>query len=111
MLPRMKTVLLATKQEREKLLDALARGLEPGESLVQVIDTYRMSGKITLQIPQDAGAEVVATEPPRLQPGGITELVAYVRVKDRSIREVTFLGDEVERDVELALRAARKPMA
>jgi hypothetical protein len=107
----MKSTLLATKTEREKLLDALARGLAPGESLVQVIDTYRASGKVTVQLPRDAHAEVVATEPPRLQPGGITELISYVRVKERDVREITFLGEEVERDIEIALRPARKPMS
>lgn len=107
----MKTKLLATGKERTRLLDALARGLEPGECLVQLIDTYRMSGKVTFQVPSDPSAEVVATEPPRLQPGGITELISYVRVKDRAVREVTLKGDDVERDVDLVMRAVRNPMS
>lgn len=106
----MKTKLLATNKERTRLLDALARGLDPGECLVQVIDTYRASGKVTLMVPADPSAEVVATEPPRLQPGGITELIAYIRVRDRAFREVTIKGKEVDRDVDLVLRPVRTPM-
>jgi hypothetical protein len=105
-----KQKLLATKREKERLLDALARGLAPGECLVRVVDTYRSSGKVTVQLPSDPTAEVVLAEPPMLVPGGITELIAYVRCRDRSVREVTFLDDAVERDVELQLAAVRKPL-
>lgn len=75
--------------QREWLLEAFARGLGPGEHIVKLCDVYRSSGRHTLQLPLDATAEVLLSEPPLLEPGGITEMRTYVKVRDRTIRETT----------------------
>lgn len=97
----MHTKLVASEKDRVWLLDALGRGLAPGEVLVKAWDTYRASGRMTLHLPVDPGASVAAQERPLLQPGGITEMITYYRVRDPTFREITFAGPVVERDVDI----------
>lgn len=71
--------ITTASESREKHLDALARFLGPTESLIVTVDTYCDDGHMVLQIPLDPKAEVIARETPRLMPGGVTELMSYVR--------------------------------
>lgn len=71
--------IITASDSREKHLDALSRFLGPEETLIVTVDTYCDDGHMVLQVPLDPRAEVVAREPPRLQPGGVTELLSYVR--------------------------------
>ncbi|HLE97991.1 MAG TPA: hypothetical protein VI997_11515 [Candidatus Thermoplasmatota archaeon] len=85
-------MLVESGGRRECHLDALARYLKSGETLVVTVDSYREDAA-TLHLPLDPAAEIVAVEPPTLQPDGVTEMVAYVvcrgstRVRRVHIRE------------------------
>lgn len=99
--------LIVAHADRVWLLDAFGRGLEPGESILQLTDTYRQSGRHTVQLPTDASAEVLLLEAPRVMPGGVTEILSYVKTRDRTIRETTFRDGTVEHQVDRVVRAYR----
>ena len=74
----MKTLLLISSAPgREALYTQAERDLAPGFSLVRIVDTISLESS-SLTVPSAGSAEVVAREPPRLLPGGVTLLVSYV---------------------------------
>ena len=109
MLASTKPLVMVGPPTRASFLALAATRLAEGESIVRAVDTFRESGAVTVQSPVDPSAVVVAREVPRLQPGGITEIVTYLLVRDPTVREVTFRGEETIRDVEIALRPLAVP--
>lgn len=95
---------LVRVEDRDAFLALASRRLSAGEAVVRAVDTYRESGAVTLQLPRDEDAIVVGREAPRLQPGGITEIVTYLLVRDTTVREVTLKGRGATRDVDVVLR-------
>lgn len=74
----MKTLLLICgSQARERLYLAAERDLAEGDALVRIVDSISLETS-TLTLPTAPSAEVVALEPPRLLPGGVTLLISYV---------------------------------
>jgi len=94
MKPRL--MITTANDTRDKHLDALARFLGPTDSLVVTVDVYADDGRMILQVPLDPEAEVVAREHPRLQPGGLTEIISYIRCpKTTQTLELTVDNAEV----------------
>lgn len=88
--------ITTASESREKHLDALSKFLGPTEALIVTVDSYGDDGHMVLHIPLDPKAEVVAREPPRLLPGGVTELISYVRCPATTgTLEVTIENSEV----------------
>lgn len=74
----LKTLLLITSHTaRAHLYAAAERDLAPGDALVRIVDTVSLEAS-TLHVPHSPRAEVVAREPPRILPGGVTLLISYV---------------------------------
>lgn len=105
MLPMKARMVLRPDKDRERHLDMLARFLDSGDLLVRAVDTYAEGGA-TLHVPLDPAAEVVAVEPPTLQPGGLTEIVSYVvcraSTRFRRVKVATEDGSTEETDLVLA---------
>lgn len=104
MLESTKPVISVGPGTRASFLAIAAARLGHDESIVRAVETFRESGALTVQVPLDPQAEIVAREAPRLQPGGITEVTTYLRVKDTAVREITFRGKATTRDVVITLR-------
>ena len=86
----MKTLLLITSHTaRERFYLAAERDLAPGSALVRVVDTVSLEAT-TLTVPNAPSAEVVALEPPRLVPGGVTLLVSYMVMPFSSLLATQF---------------------
>lgn len=76
----MKTMLIVESSKgRENLLAALEKTLVADEAIVRITDTISVDSS-TLTVPADSNAEVIAREPPKLLPGGVTALISYVKV-------------------------------
>lgn len=99
-----RVMIVLGRDTRASFLALAALRLGHGECIVRAIDTFRESGAVTIQCPVDPRAIIVAREVPRVQPGGITEIVTYLLARDPTVREVTFRGHEAIRDVRGALR-------
>ena len=76
----MKTMLIVESTKgRENLLAAAEKTLAATEAIVRITDTISVDSS-TLTVPTDQNAEVIAREPPKLLPGGVTALISYVKV-------------------------------
>jgi len=79
-LPGMKTMLIVESTKgRENLLSGVEKTLAANEAIVRITDTISIDSS-TLTVPTDPTAEVIAREPPKLLPGGVTALISYVRI-------------------------------
>ncbi len=86
----MKTMLIVeTSKGRERLLNTAEKTLLEGEAVVRITDTISLESS-TLTVPLDATAEVIAREPPKLLPGGITALISYVRLPAAGLKAVEY---------------------
>lgn len=110
----MKTLLIIeTTKGRDQLLRSAEDTLLEGEAIVKITDTISVETS-TLTVPADATAEVVAREPPKLLPGGVTALISYVKVKGSPFKGLEYRMEKTEvtssREVTLkAERVGRKP--
>ena len=85
----MKTMLIVESSKgRENLLAAIEKTLVADEAIVRITDTISVDSS-TLTVPTDANAEVIAREPPKLLPGGVTALISYVKIHGQSPYKAT----------------------
>lgn len=96
-------MMLQTHDARERFLAHASECLPAGERLVRVVE-LRSERSAVLTLPRDAGAQLVAREPPMLCPGGVTALVSYYRVHDARAVEVRVNASGVGtgREIEMA---------
>ncbi|MHB8605306.1 MAG: hypothetical protein ACYDCK_08610 [Thermoplasmatota archaeon] len=112
----MKTMLIVeTNQGRERLLSAAEKTLGAGEAIVKLTDTISLESS-TLTVPLAPDAEVIAREPPKLLPGGVTALISYVKLPSDALRATEFRMQktEVVSQREIALKpelVGTKPVA
>ncbi len=86
----MKTMIIVeTTKGRDKLLGAAEENLPDDEAIVKITDTISVDSS-TLIVPADPNAEVLAREPPKLLPGGVTALVSYVRMSATILKGVEY---------------------
>lgn len=105
----MKTMLIVeTSKGRELLLNTVEKTLAEGEALVRITDTISLEAS-TLTVPLAGGAEVIAREPPKLLPGGITALISYVRIPPEGLKatEYRMERDQIVSSREITLRPER----
>lgn len=105
----MKTMLIIeTTKGRDKLLRAAEDTLVEGEAIVKITDTISVESS-TLTVPIDPTAEVVAREPPKLLPGGVTALISYVKVKGAPFKGLEYRMEStaVVSNREVTLKAER----
>ncbi|HVL48471.1 MAG TPA: hypothetical protein VM889_07940 [Candidatus Thermoplasmatota archaeon] len=101
----MKTILIVeTTKGRDRLLAAAEQNLSEGEAIVKITDTISLESS-TLTVPTDARAEVIAREPPKLLPGGVTALISYVKLPAGALTAVEYRMEKTNvtatRDVNL----------
>ncbi len=101
----MKTMIIVeTTQGRENLLGQAEAHLTEDDAIVKITDTISVDSS-TLTVPADPNAEVVAREPPKLLPGGVTALVSYVRMSSSLLKGVEYRMEQTKiissRDVTL----------
>lgn len=109
----MKTILIVeTTQGRDRLLSTAEQHLAEGEAIVKITDTISLESS-TLTVPADARAEVIAREPPKLLPGGVTALISYVKLPAGSLTAVEYRMEKTSitatRDVTLRAERVGKP--
>ncbi len=105
----MKTLMIVeTRKGRERLLRHAEENLAGGEAIVKIVDTVE-DGAVTLTVPTDAGAEIVAREPPKVEADGATLLTSYVRVPNEPYEGIEYTLDdgEVVSSREVTLEAER----
>lgn len=105
----MKTILIIeTTKGREKLLSRAEGTLGEEEAIVKITDTISVESTI-LTVPTDPTAEVVAREPPKLLPGGVTALISYVKCAKTPLKamEYRLQKTEIVATREVTLRAER----
>lgn len=92
----MKTLIIVeTTKGREKLLRTAEEHLEEGEAIVRITDTISVESS-TLTVPLDPDAEVMAREPPKVLPGGVTALTSYVRIPASCLRAKEYRLEQTE---------------
>ncbi|HWG89930.1 MAG TPA: hypothetical protein VNZ52_03685 [Candidatus Thermoplasmatota archaeon] len=92
----MKTMLIIeTAKGREKLLNRAEETLEEGEAIVKITDTISVESTI-LTVPTDPDGEVIAREPPKLLPGGVTALISYVKCKTLPVKAMEYRLQKTE---------------
>lgn len=105
----MKTMLIVeTAKGRETLLASAEKSLPEGQAIVKITDTLSLESS-TLTVPLDANAEVIAREPPKLLPGGVTALISYVRIPSTNLKATEYRMEKtaIVSSREVALRPER----
>lgn len=105
----MKTILIVeTTKGREMLLSTAEKTLAEGEAIVKITDTISLESS-TLTVPVDPNAEVLAREPPKLLPGGVTALISYCRVPANALKAIEYRMEktQVVSTREITMRAER----
>lgn len=109
----MKTMLIVeTSKGRENLLASAEETLNEGEAIVRITDTISLESS-TLTVPIDPRCEVMAREPPKLLPGGVTALISYVKVPLAALRAIEYRMEKTEiiSSREVALKPERQGRA
>ncbi|MHB8585993.1 MAG: hypothetical protein ACYDDF_09220 [Thermoplasmatota archaeon] len=110
----MKTMLIIESAKgREQLFRSVEETLIDGEAIVKITDTISVDSTV-LTVPADPNAEIVAREPPKLLPGGVTALISYVRVRGAPFRGLEYRMERTQvvstRDIQLkAERVGKTP--
>jgi len=105
----MKTMLIVeTSKGRELLLNSAEKNLAEGEAIVKITDTISLESS-TLTVPSDPNAEVIAREPPKLLPGGVTALISYVKVHASGLKATEYRMEktQITNTREITLKAER----
>lgn len=105
----MKTMLIVeTTKGRERLLSTAEKTLMEGEAIVRITDTISLESS-TLTVPLDPTAEVIAREPPKLLPGGITALISYVKLPSAGLKATEYRMEKtaIVSSREITLKAER----
>lgn len=98
-------LLLQTEAARDRFLAMAADALPAGERIVRATERVG-EHTMTVTLPRDATAELVAREPPLVLPGGFTALVSYYRVRDDAgALEIEMRDDGREERREIVLAA------
>ena len=105
----MKTMIIVeTTKGREMLLSTAEKSLNEGEAVVKITDTISLDSS-TLTVPLDPNAEVIAREPPKLLPGGVTALISYVKVGTGGLKAMEYRMEKtaIVSSREITLKAER----